>query len=62
MKLLLNKLPRRYKWTIHNLIAHPLSEILYQAGVSLKASSLEKLGNRVHDFTIPEHQEETGRG
>ena len=52
---LLARLPPRFRWTLHNLIAHPLSEVLYQVG-------LEEFGNRVHDATIPEHEPGTGRG
>ena len=49
------RLPERFQWTAHNLIAHPLSEILVQIG-------LEDCGNRIHDWTIPVHETGTGRG
>jgi hypothetical protein len=49
------KLPTRFRWTVHNVIAHPLSELLWQIG-------LVKLSNRLHDWTIPEHDSGTGRG
>jgi hypothetical protein len=52
---LLARLPERFRWTPHNLIAHPLSEILFQLG-------FEDAGNRLHDWTIPAHQPGTGRG
>lgn len=42
-------------WTIHNLIAHPLSEILHLLGFG-------DLGDRVHDATVPDHEKGTGRG
>ena len=42
------RFPERFQWTAHNLIAHPLSEILFQIG-------LEDLGNSLHDWTIPAH-------
>lgn len=42
-------------WAIHNLIAHPLSEILYWLG-------LESIGGWLHDETVPEHEEGKGRG
>ena len=45
----------RYKWTIHNVIAHPLSEVFYLLGYS-------QLGNKIHDITIPEHIRGQGRG
>ena len=43
---IIDKLPKRFQWTIHNLIAHPLMEILYQVG-------LEDLSSKVHDSTMP---------
>lgn len=55
MSRLLSILPDRFRWTLHNLIAHPLSEILFQVGA-------ERAGNYVHDITIPEHESGTGRG
>ena len=42
-------------WTFHNLIAHPLGEILYLLG-------LENLSNKLHDSTIPNHTKGHGRG
>lgn len=42
-------------WSTHNLIAHPLSEVLYLLG--FRAAS-----NRVHDATVPDHVPGTGRG
>lgn len=52
---LLNKLPERFRWTLHNVIAHPLSELLYQCGYG-------DLGNLVHDVTVPIHTKGAGRG
>ena len=43
---MINKLPKRFQWTIHNLIAHPLMEILFQLG-------FKKLSELVHDSTVP---------
>lgn len=37
---------KRFAWTIHNLAAHPLSEVLFQLGLS-------KLGNDFHYVTVP---------
>jgi len=45
----------RFRWTLHNLVAHPLSEVLFQVG-------LGDLGNRLHDATIPDHVAGEGRG
>lgn len=53
MKTLLNKLPQRFQFTIHNLIAHPLMEIFYQVG-------LHDLSELIHEITQP-HEEQTLR-
>lgn len=48
-------------YAVHNLIAHPLSEILYWLGVI--HHSFRDLGNWVHDVTLPADEEEgQGRG
>lgn len=50
------KLSSFYKnWTFHNIVAHPLSEILHLLG-------FEKAGGFVHDATVPSHTAGTGRG
>lgn len=38
----------RFKWTLHNLIAHPISEILWLI-------YLERASHWIHEVTIPEH-------
>ena len=50
----LDILPKRFRWTPHNLVAHPLSEILFQLGYA-------EPGNKVHDATIPLHYAGDGR-
>ena len=52
---LLAQLPQRFQWTLHNVIAHPLSELVYQLG-------WEDLSHRIHDRTVPTHTTGTGRG
>lgn len=42
-------------WAVHNLIAHPLGEVLYWAG-------LIRLSNWLHDQTVPIHESGGGRG
>ncbi len=37
-----------FSYTIHNLIAHPLMELLHLIG-------LTELGNKIHDNTLPFH-------
>ena len=44
-----------FKWSLHNLVAHPLSELVYLAG-------FEQISNWIHDVTIPAHETGTGRG
>lgn len=39
----------------HNLVAHPLSEVLYQLG-------FRKASDYVHDVTVPHHTSGEGRG
>lgn len=38
-------------WTVHNLIAHPLMEIVRL----LSFGKLHKLSNKIHDCTVPEN-------
>jgi len=56
MPRLLARLPTKLQWTLHNLVAHPLSEVLFLLGAP------ERVYNWVHDVTIPEHEPGTGRG
>ena len=51
----LAKLPVRFRWTLHNLIAHPLSEMAFQLGFT-------SFDEWIHDATIPTHVPGTGRG
>lgn len=44
---LLGRLPPRWRWTLHNVVAHPLSELLHQIGP-------HALSQRIHDSTVPE--------
>ena len=46
MNNLINKLPKKFKWTIHNIVAHPLMEIVYLLGHP-------ELSEKIHDLTIP---------
>ena len=46
---LVARLPERFRWTLHNLVAHPLSEVLYQVG-------LHRWSDIVHDCTVPAHK------
>ncbi len=52
---LLGSLPERWRWTLHNVVAHPLSEVLFQVG-------LHQWADLAHDLTVPAHKPGTGRG
>jgi len=46
-------------WTVHNLIGHPLSEIVFL----LSFGFLRNLSNWIHDITLPDHDpNKEGRG
>lgn len=55
MRRFLGRLPVRWRWTLHNMIGHPLSEVAYQFG-------LRDLSNAIHDQTIPDPHGEEPRG
>lgn len=44
-----------FRWSIHNLVAHPLSEVAYLLG-------LRKLSDWLHDASVPKHKSGEGRG
>jgi len=46
MEKFLSNLPVRYRWTIHNLVGHPVAEVLGLLG-------LQRLADVVHDGTVP---------
>ena len=48
------RLPERFQWTAHNLLGHPLAEVLFQIG-------LVRLSGWAHDWTIPLHTPGEGR-
>lgn len=52
---LYNLIKDHFKWSFHNLIAHPLSEIFWLFG-------MKKLSNFIHDRSIPTHKHNEGRG
>lgn len=45
MRKIVTKLGR-FNYTIHNVVAHPLSEVFHQIGFT-------KLGDKIHDITLP---------
>ena len=51
----INHLPDDLKWLPHNIVSHPLSEVLFQIG-------LVELSKYTHDITIPEEINEKSLG
>lgn len=45
-------------WTVHNIIAHPLSEVVWL----ISCGKLESFSNWIHDVTLPIHPKGQGRG
>ena len=45
-RALLGLLPPRWRYTFHNVVGHPLSEIAYQLGC-------DRLSALLHDQTLP---------
>jgi hypothetical protein len=50
-----NKSQEHFKWSFHNLVAHPISEIVWLLG-------FRKLSDSIHDKSVPKHEEGQGRG
>ena len=46
---------QHFRWTFHNLVGHPLSEIFWLLG-------FKRWSDKIHDKTIPEHEVGEGRG
>lgn len=47
-------LKESFWWAIHNVVAHPTSEILYWL-------YLQPIGDMIHDWTIPKGKNESNR-
>lgn len=45
-------------WPVHNLIAHPLSEIAWWLVRPFGADKAERLSNWIHDSTVPKEPQE----
>jgi hypothetical protein len=48
-------------WTFHNLISHPISELIYLVIRPFSKSHAEKLSGLIHNFSIPDNHK-NGRG
>ena len=49
-------------WTIHNLVSHPLSEIVFWLVRPFGRGKAEAASGWVHDVSLPLQQEGAGRG
>lgn len=50
------------RWTIHNLIGHPLSEIAYLIIRPFSKDHALAICGLVHDMTLPSDVDTNGRG
>lgn len=57
-----NKLYIECMWAIHNLVAHPISQILYMMSGFGYIKLLDDMSNFIHDVTVPVHKPHQGRG
>tara|TARA_Y100001973_G_C5015380_1_gene240459 strand:- start:219 stop:440 length:222 start_codon:yes stop_codon:yes gene_type:complete len=60
-------LPEPLQWSLHNLIAHPVGEIVYLSYIATnrllgRGERLYRFQNWLHEITIPQHEEGKGRG
>lgn len=69
MRTLIDRVPPRFKWTFHNLVAHPVGELMYQIGLGWRLDAdpqqpnrLGDLSDKLHDATVPTHTRGEGRG
>jgi hypothetical protein len=58
----MKNLKLEFWWAVHNLIAHPVSQILWWLSGCGTIRTINDFGNWVHDVTIPNHKPGTGRG
>jgi len=49
-------------WFVHNMFAHPLSEIAYWLARPLGKDKADTVSGAIHDATIPPHAVGEGRG
>ena len=50
-------------WTVHNIVGHPVSEVLYLVSLPLVGrEKAENISGWIHDVTLPDQVRGTGRG
>ncbi len=55
-------LRREFWWAVHNLVAHPLSQLLWWASLFGLIRPVARLGDWLHDWTVPAHAPHEGKG
>jgi hypothetical protein len=58
----MKKLKTNAMWSIHNLFAHPISEVFHLISYICFKQYFRALSNYIHDATIPDHKSGEGRG
>ena len=57
------KLSKLWKnWTVHNLISHPLSEIVFLLVFNFSKKKAEEWSGHIHDWSVPPKKLGSGRG
>jgi len=49
-------------WAVHNLIAHPASQLVWWLSLCGVVKPVAKFSDWLHDWTVPVHESGTGRG
>lgn len=49
-------------WAIHNLVGHPLSQLAWWASLFGAIKCLASFSEWLHDWTVPIHESNGGRG
>jgi hypothetical protein len=49
-------------WAVHNLVAHPLSQVMWWLSLCGVIKTVARASEWVHDWTVPVHTPEEGRG
>ena len=52
MQKILGKLPKRFQYTLHNVVGHPLSELVFQF-----TANEDGLSGWIHEVTLPKKEE-----
>jgi hypothetical protein len=53
---------REFWWAVHNLIAHPVSQLFWWMSLCGLIRPLARAGDWLHDWTVPAHRPSEGRG